>query len=711
MLRGYTSTRVLRSTASSELVAATAPDGRPVVLKIASGRFAERLTIEHAILRDLEGTPGVSRALAIEVDGADTVLVLEALDEADLRTRIGRLDVLTAVEHAVQLARILRDVHRAGVVHRDIKPANILVAPDGALRLIDFGLSTSPSRARPEARFEGTLAYMAPEQTGRMDVDVDARADLYALGVTVFEMLTGRLPFERDSPLDYVQAHLAARPPRADTLTPEIPPLLADIVDRLLQKDRERRYQTAHGLLLDLEDILAALRTGAPLAPFPLGRGDRRPELRPGRLFGRTRVIHRLVDRLVTDATTPRLQLLIGEAGIGKSSVVDAVRQAVLEAGGLLLDGKFEQYRTVQPFSAFAQALERLADQILGAPDALLTAWTDALTECLGPLAAVIVDLAPRFAAVLGPVEAPAAARPDAARNRVLIALQRLVDTAAGMVQGPLLLVLDDLQWADAGSLWLLGGLLGGQTRLAVVSAARPADPPPWAALLDELAGRPVWVDHLDPLTDRDIAALVADLTGRTPDEAADLAALTADRCGKNPLLARQFLTFLVETERLRPHPHGGWTWTLDDVLAAGLPATLADTLAARLDRLPPGREVLHGGLRRRRLRPQLALNARAAPPHLRRRARRAPPAGSPHRRRPPLALRPRPHPGGRPPPARPRRPRSPPPPDRPPPPRPRRRRHPRRPRLHHRRPPQPGRPPRRPRGPRLAQPHRRPAR
>ena len=607
MLRGYLPIRVLRSTSSSELVEATAPDGRSVVLKIAGGRFAERLAVEHAILLDLAGIEGVSRALGLELDGAETVLILEGLDEADLRTRIGRLDLVAAVEHAVQLARILRDVHQAGVVHRDIKPANILISPGGALRLIDFGLSTSPSRARPESRFEGTLAYMSPEQTGRMECDVDARADLYALGVTLFEMLTGRLPFERDSPLDYVQAHLAARPPRVDALLPQAPAVLVEIVDRLLAKDRERRYQTAQGLLADLEAVHERLRAGEAVEAFPLGRADRRRHLGPGRLFGRARVVHRLVERIVGAAAEGSVSggvasgavnggactLLIGDAGIGKSSVVDAVRQAILQADGLVLDGKFEQYRTVQPYSAFAQALERLADQILGAPDAVLGAWTGALVPGLGPLASVLVDLAPRFAAIFGPVEPPPAARPDAARHRVLITLQRLVDAAASVVAGPIVWVLDDLQWADPGSLWLLGGLLNSrlaaQGRFAVLSAARPAEPPPWVELVADLAaaGRPAHIERLEALTDRDIAALVADLTGRPPEEAADLARLTADRADHNPLLARQFLTFLVETGRLRPHPDGGWQWDLDEVVAAGLPATLAETLTARLDRLP----------------------------------------------------------------------------------------------------------------------------
>ena len=578
--------RVLRATASSELVAAVAPDGERVVLKIARGRYAERLVVEHAILGDLEHVDGVSRALGLEVDGADTVLILEALGEADLRDRIDTLDLSTTLDYAAQLARVLRDVHAAGVVHRDVKPANIVVTPDGAVQLIDFGLSASPSRAPRTRRFEGTLAYMAPEQTGRLDCDVDARADLYAFGVTLFEMLTGRLPFELDSPLDYIQAHLAAEPPRVDALAPAVPRIVADLVDRLLRKDRERRYQTAVGVLADLERLVEALRRGEPLAPFTLGRGDRR-RLPPGRLWGRDALVERLAGAILGDG--PRLQLLIGEAGLGKSAVVDAARAAVLARGGLVLDGKFEQYRAARPYSVFAEALDRLADRLLGLPDASLAAWREALDRTLGALTGVIVDLAPRFGAVLISTEPLATARPEAARNRLGLAMQRLVEAAAEQVAGPLLLTIDDLQWADDGSLWLIGALLD-TTELAVLAAARPAAAPPWTALLDAraAAAEPAHVEALGPLGDDDIVALVADLTGRSIAEADALARLTADRARNSPLLARQFLAFLVESGRLTPHPEGGWRWRMDDVLAAGLPDDLAATLTARLDRLPP---------------------------------------------------------------------------------------------------------------------------
>ena len=587
----------MRATASSTLVSAVAPDGKRVILKIADAEFAGRLLVEHNILTDLADVTGLSRSLGIESDGAETVLILEALGETDLRVYIDQLDVEAALGFAVQLARIVRDVHRHGVVHRDIKPANVLVssAPE-RLRLIDFGLSSSRSHPRPGMRFEGTPAYMAPEQTGRMDREVDERADLYALGVLFFELFTGRLPFERRSPLDYVQAHLAARPPRADVIAPEVPTVVGDIIARLMRKDPDRRYQTAHGLLADLQTVEAALAAGQAPTPFPLGRADRARRLPPAsRLHGREAVVDQLAAWLAAPGAEPRLSLLVGEAGIGKSAVMQAVRQRVLEVDGILIGGKFEQFRMLQPFSAFGQALDRLADQVLSAPEELLVAWRSALAAGLGGIASVIVDLAPRFAALVEARETQLAASPAEARNRVRLAVDRVVEVAQSMVRGPLVLFLDDLQWADAGSLWLLEALLTGSSSLRVLAAARPAEPAPWAGLLAtlEAAGRPALVDSLRALTDDDLHALIADLTGRELDQAAGLARLVVDRCENNPLLARQFLTFLMEAELIRPHDEGGWDWDLDQVSAAGLPETLAETLGARLDRLPEAQLTL----------------------------------------------------------------------------------------------------------------------
>ncbi|MEZ4431809.1 MAG: ATP-binding protein [bacterium] len=574
---------------------AVAPDGRPVILKVAEGAAAERLRVEHAILGALAGVEGVGHARAIERHGVETVLVLDAVGERDLRAHMGGLDLAAALALAARLTAVVAEIHRRGVVHRDIKPANIMVGGDGAVFLVDFGLSSSPAHPRPGQRFEGTPAYMAPEQTGRMDREVDARADLYALGVVFFELLCGRLPFVHATLGEYVQAHLATPPPRADAVAPGVPAALADVVERLLHKDPDRRYQTAAGLLADLDRITRALAAGA-VERFALGSADRPRQLPPAsRLHGRDAVVDAIGARLATPDDDPRLLLIVGEAGVGKSAVVQAARRRVMAADGLAVAGKFEQFRGAQPFAAFGRALDALAEVVLGAPDALLAAWQGALTAELGGLAAAITELAPRFAALLHGAPPLPAARPEEARNRVRLAVTRALAAARRLTRGPLVLLLDDLQWADAGSLWLLEALLGACPGLTVLATARPVDRTPWDPLVEALAaaGRPPWVEALGPLADADFDALVADLTGRPLEDARGLARLAADRSENNPLLARQFLAFLLDAGLLHPDPAGGWRWDLAEVAAAGLPETLAETLAARLDRLPPDHVAL----------------------------------------------------------------------------------------------------------------------
>ncbi len=580
---------MLRASPASTLVAAVAPNGRPVILKIADGAYAERLRIEHAILEELRDVPGVVRALGLAHIGAETALILEAAGEVELSRRIEGHSLEECLDLAVELARIIGGVHRRGVVHRDVKPANVMVG-DAGLVLIDFGLASSRRHPRPAQRFEGTAAYMAPEQTGRTDREVDARADLYALGVLLFELFCGRPPFEHPTLVEYVQAHLASPPPRADALAPAVPRALGDIIDRLLAKDPDRRYQTAEGLAADLERVRRAVRAGESIPPFALGAAERVHRLAaPRRLYGRGAVVERLVAGLSGADGPSRMTLIVGEAGVGKSAVVGAVRRRVAAADGALLTGKFEQFRTARPFSAFAGALDRLADRILGAPEATLTRWRAALADALGGQVAVIAALAPRFAAIFEHPDPPPPAGSDAARNRIRLAVSRTLGVARRFVAGPLVLALDDVQWADPGSLWLLEALVASGVGLSVLATARPADPPPWSDLEATLSrvGRPLRVEPLEPLTDADFEALVADLTGRTVADARGLARLVADRSEKNPLLAGQFLTFLVESGRIRRHPGGGWAWDLDAVLAAGLPETLAETLAARLARLP----------------------------------------------------------------------------------------------------------------------------
>src|SRR5262245_37095681 len=294
---------------------------------------------------------------------------------------------------AIGLSAALVQLHGRGLIHKEIKPANVLVNPStGQVWLMGFGIASRLPRERqapePPDVIAGTLAYMAPEQTGRMNRSIDARSDLYALGVTLYELLTGTLPFTASEPLEWVHCHIARQPvPPADRVQ-EVPGVVSAIILKLLAKTAEERYQTAGGLERDLRRCLAAWEAGGDIADFPLGQQDTPDRLLiPEKLYGRAREVETLLaafERIVTSGA-PELVLVSGYAGIGKSSVVNELHKVLGPPRGLFVSGKFDQYKRDIPYSTLVQALQSLVRPLLGKSDAELSGWRDALLEALGP--------------------------------------------------------------------------------------------------------------------------------------------------------------------------------------------------------------------------------------------------------------------------------------------------------------------------------------
>jgi serine/threonine protein kinase len=321
-------------------------------------------------------------ALAPEDDGCKP---LESLLDAPM-------DSGTFLRLAIGIASVLGEVHQGGLVHKDVKPANILVNPDsGEVRLTGFGLASRLARERrrsePPESIAGTLAYMAPEQTGRMNRSVDSRSDLYAFGVTLYQMLTGCLPFAATDPMEWVHCHIAreAVPPheRVDHLAP----VLSAIVMKLLAKTPEERYQTAAGVEADLRRCLAQWDTEQRIGEFPLGERDTPDQLMiPEKLYGRSREVETLLAAFerIGENGAPELVLVAGYSGIGKSAIVNELHQALVPSRGLFAAGKFDQYKRDIPYSTLAQAFRSLLRPLLGKSETELGPWHDALREALG---------------------------------------------------------------------------------------------------------------------------------------------------------------------------------------------------------------------------------------------------------------------------------------------------------------------------------------
>ncbi|MBV8662951.1 MAG: AAA family ATPase, partial [Hyphomicrobiales bacterium] len=344
-------------------------------------------------------------------EGGRAVLVLADPGGGPLAELIGApMGVASFLRLAIGIATAVGKLHERGLVHKDIKPHNIIVdRASGEVRLTGFGIASRLRRerqsAQPPETIAGTLAYMAPEQTGWMNRSIDSRSDLYALGVTLYEMLTGSLPFAAADPMEWVHCHIARKPMAASDRAPGVPSVLSMIVMKLLAKTAEDRYQTAGGLARDLRRCLAAFEARGDIAAFPLGQGDMAERLTiPEKLYGREREIATLLaafDRIV-EGGAPELVLVSGYSGIGKSSVVNELHKVLVPPRALFASGKFDQFKRDIPYSTLAQAFRDLIRSLLGKSDAELAGWRNALHEALGDNGQLLVDLVPELALIVG---------------------------------------------------------------------------------------------------------------------------------------------------------------------------------------------------------------------------------------------------------------------------------------------------------------------
>ncbi|XYI00240.1 AAA family ATPase [Sorangium sp. So ce1128] len=608
----YVLGEVLHSGANMCIVRAThAKTGGEVVLKLPHGeppspRAREQLKHEHAVLRALE-VPGVIRALGLEEHDRKPALVLEAWGDTSLARVLaqeGPLPLGVALRLSAALARSLGEVHRRGLLHRDIKPHNVLIDAERTHTcLIDFGLATfwTPQLAAqmPLEAVSGTLAYMAPEQTRRMNRAPDARADLYALGATLYQMLTGALPFEATDALELIHAHIARAPVPPHERAPErsIPEAVSAIVLKLMAKSPEDRYQTASGAAWDLERAARAWVEMGTVAPFPLAKRDWEDRVRaPSRLFGREResaALAAMFEQACRGATV--LSLVAGPSGVGKSALVQALQGEVRARRGIFASGKFDQLQRSTPYAALAQALRSVVRRRLSDPAEVLERWRQAFQEAAGPDGQILVELMPELVHILGEPKPLVELGPMEAKLRFQTTVLRFVRTLA-TAEHPLLLFIDDLQWADAASLSLLGELLKEPARqhLLVVGACRDDAVGPehsLNALLDASAAPGAVPSRiaLSPLGAEAVAAMVADMLDRPEAEVEELSRLIKDKTDGSPFFVGQFLQLLHERKLLvRDAETGRWGWQREAIERAGITDNVVALLTRRLERLSP---------------------------------------------------------------------------------------------------------------------------
>ena len=583
----------------------TADDAR-VALKILKREYLSpkeiaQLRHEYTIIKDL-AIENIVKAYGVEPHGNSFALVMEdpggrALNEI---LQAQRLDLKTALQIGASLADTLAQLHGHHVVHKDVKPHNVLV--DMAtlkVKLTDFGIATRLSqelqRVKSPDLLEGTLAYMSPEQTGRMNRFIDYRTDLYSLGVTLYEMLTGVLPFDSRDPMEIVHSHIARIPPPPREVAPSVPTIVSDIVVRLLAKAAEDRYQSAHGLKVDLEACLEALRQDGSIAPFPLGRKDRRDELRISqKLYGREAELARIVGAIQrVGRGAAELLLIAGDAGVGKSALVNEIPRSLGRTRGHFITGRFDPLDRGIPYAPVAHAFRELARHLLTENAEALARWKARLERALGPNGQLLVDIIPELELILGPQPVVPDLAPAESQNRFNLVFQNFIRVFTAKDRS-LVLFLDDLQWADPASLKLIQLLLEDPDsgHLLVIGAYREGEVGADHLLTATLTAirktrATIGEITLEPLGASHVEQLVADALGCDAALSAPLAKVISEKTHGNPFFINQLLGALHDDRILSLDVRSGaWVWDLERVQGVKITDNVVAFMAGKIRRL-----------------------------------------------------------------------------------------------------------------------------
>lgn len=598
-----------RSRQRAIFAASRLSDGAPVVIKTLDVEYPTRqgvaaLRREFQITERLQPIGDVVRVAALEHWGNGNIaIVLERfghslLDELDaLPGR--RMPLSRFFPLAIRIAEALGQVHELDVVHKNIEPRSVLVDATGGIRLIDFGISSELSRERPNfgvsRKLEGALPYISPEQTGRMNRDLDYRSDYYSLGVMLFELLTGETPFKAYSILEWVHSHIGKQAPSASELNPAVPEMLSAVLLKLMAKNAEDRYQSSFGLITDLQRCERELFDTGAIRPFALGAQDISRKFQiPQKLYGRESELAALLalfDQVAAGGT--EICMVAGYSGVGKSALVNEISKPLVRQRGFLIQGKFDQFQRNTPYSAIALAFRSLVRQLLAESGERPHAWREKLLAALAPNAQVLIERVPELELILGE-QPPVPKLPSTeAQNRFHIAVLNFVRVITS--EQPLVIFLDDLQFSDASTLNLIRWLANARdlSRLLLIGAYRSNEVDvghPLRLALNEIEeSRPVHELPLRPLEQASVEQLVADTLHAERSGCQPLSALLHEKAQGNPFFLTELLRTLEQNRAISFVPEiGRWRWDMEAVRQSGLSSNVVEFVVANLRKLPP---------------------------------------------------------------------------------------------------------------------------
>ena len=609
-------------------------DCQPFILKILKQDYPSpqeltRYRQEYEITRRLN-VEGVISAYAIEPDRRTLAIVLEDFGATSLAQLMdaSRLFPSNEREHlhyfltlAIAIVDALRHIHAANIIHKDINPSNIVHNPEtGAVKIIDFGISTVLSRENPTLKhpsfLEGTLPYMSPEQTGRMNRAVDYRTDFYSLGATFYELLTGQTPFSETDVMELVHCHLAKQPEAPNRVLEQqgqqiLPFPIARIVMKLMAKTAEKRYQSAWGIKADLEECLKQLEETGQIEDFSLASRDISDKFQiPQKLYGREREIEALLaafervsagpgdgneDNSPVSKPKPLLEIMLvaGQPGIGKSALVREIYKPITEKRGYFISGKFDQFQRNVPYSALVGAFRGLVCQLLTESEERLERWKERLLTALQSKGQIVIDIIPEVELIIGKQPEVAILGPVESQNRFNLFFRKFIQVFCKQ-EHPLIIFLDDLQWIDAATLKLIEAIaasneiqylfLIGAYRDNEVSATHPL-----TMALDNLRDRQVTIHEisLSPLSLEWLGHLIAETYGKSLNFVMPLAQLVQQKTQGNPFFVNQFLRTLYR-ERLVEFNFDtlSWQWDISQIESQNITDNVVDLAIANIKHL-----------------------------------------------------------------------------------------------------------------------------
>ncbi|RUT07234.1 serine/threonine protein kinase [Dulcicalothrix desertica PCC 7102] len=582
-------------------------DNQPVIIKTFQHEYPTLSQInkyhhEYKISK-LLNFDGVVKVYALEKQQNKLALILEDFGGVSLKAWIAdkQLTNLEFLKIAISITNILLKIHNNKIIHKNINPSNIIFnSSNNQIKITDFGISTILSSEKNIVKnpniLEGTLAYISPEQTGRMNRSIDYRSDFYSLGITFYELLTGQLPFQSKDPMELVHCHIARQPIPPNQLNSNVPNLISNIVMKLLAKTVEDRYQSAFGLKSDLEKCLQLLESGEIL-DFPLAHRDISDKFHiPQKLYGREQDVSTLLNAFERMTQGQQEIIMIsGYSGIGKSSLVEEIYKPITQQRGYFISGKFDQFKRNIPYSALVNAFLDLIGQILTESLERINQWREKILAALGNNGQLIVDVIPEIELIIGKQPEVVEVTPTESQNRFNIVFQSFINVFCQQ-EHPLVIFIDDLQWADSASLKLLELMMTDETTkyLFIIGAYRDNEVSsihPLMVLLDTVQKQIGIINSitLKPLNLEHTTTLIAETFHCDSQLVAPLALLVMEKTLGNPFFIRQFLQALYGNDLLTfDLNQRNWNFDFNNIQQRDFTDNVVELLADKIQKLPP---------------------------------------------------------------------------------------------------------------------------